>query len=120
MKYIFTDASGQEITLKVKSVKGGVTHLEEASDEVVILAQQVYDDLTNEISMSGSHPGTCYEIITDRYKREHRDVSWESLTPELRASLVAYLEDLRADADCNEDDPFYNDGKAWTVEDTHF
>lgn len=120
MKYIYTDPSGREIALRVETVSGNVTRLVDVTDEVVIPAQQVYDDLVSEISMSGSHPGVCYEVITDRYQQQHQEVSWEGLTPVLRQQLVDYLEELRSESDNNEDDPFYNDGNPWTIQDTHF
>lgn len=118
MRYVYTDASGEEITLKVDRVEGQITHLvDSGDDEVVISAQQLYDDLVNEISLSGSHYARCYEVITDRYMREHTNVSWDSLTSPLRKRLVAYLESLRADAGKDFEDSFYNDGEAWKVDD---
>jgi hypothetical protein len=119
MDYVFTNAEGQKIRLRVDCVKGGVTHLVEMTDDVVIPAQQVYDDLVAEISMSGSHFGRAHEVITDRYSREHENVTWEGLTAALRVRLVSYLEELRKDARDDEHDTFFNDGLAWTAEDIY-
>ena len=119
MRYLYTNANGEEISLRVDREEEGVIHLVEATEEVVISAQQLYDDLANEISMGGCHFGTAYDVMTDRYMREHRNVSWESLTKPLRLKLVSYLEELRADSGDNEDDAFYNDGKPWTLKDIY-
>lgn len=117
--HIFTDDNGKEFRLKVDRVEKGVTYFVDAGDEVIISAQQVYDDLVAEISMSGKHFGACHEVITDRYVREHAKVSWEGLTPALRKRLVAYLEELRMGASEDPDDPCYNDGQAWAVTDIY-
>lgn len=120
MQYIFVNDDGVETKIKVDAVKGGVTYFVEAGDEVVIFAQEVYDDLVNEISMSGKGFGLCHEIITDRYMREHSNVSWEGLTTPLRERLVKYLEELRLESVDDVEDPFYNDGKPWAVTDIYF
>lgn len=119
MRYVFTNASGEEVSLRIDREEDGVTFFVEASDEVVIPAQQVYDDLVNEMSMGGCHFGTAYEVITDRYMREHENVSWEKITLPLRKRLVSYLEELRSDSGSDEDDAFYNNGKPWVLQDIY-
>lgn len=119
MSYLYTNANGEEIALRIDREEGGITYFVELTDEVVIPAQQVYDDMVNEMSMGGCHFGTAHEVITDRYMREHVNVSWESLTKPLRLRLVSYLEELRADSGDNEDDTFFNNGKPWALKDIY-
>ena len=119
MQYVYTNSNGDEVSLRIDRVEAAVTYFVESRDEVVIPAQQVYEDLVNEMSMGGCHFGTAHEVITDRYMREHENVSWEKITLAMRKKLVAYLEELRSDCGGDEDDPFFNDGKPWVLEDIY-
>lgn len=122
MKYLFNH-NGTDLWLVVDKVENGVAHMS-IDDVKVISSDEVYYDLTNEISMSGYGPGRCYEIITDNYYRSFKNhyarIDIESLTDEQRQDLVSYLEELRQDDSENPDSPFYNDGGAWTFDQTDF
>lgn len=122
MRYLFNH-NGTDLWLVVDKVEGDVAYMS-IDDVKVISSDEVYYDLTNEISMSGFGPGRCYEIITDNYYRSFKNhyarIDVEELTDDQREDLVSYLEELRTEDSENEESPFYNDGQKWTIQDTYF
>ena len=119
MQYIFVDKSGKEISLVISSDSDEATFFVE-SDEVFIHADDVLDDLANEISATGSSAYSCYETITDGYRNLGDNVTIESFNNHHYKEILEYLEELRIEDVDDEYSNFYNEGREWTIEDLGF
>lgn len=85
----------------------------------VVLADEVLDDLMNEISATGAGISGCYETVTDMYRDKGWD--WQRLEPEHLEKLLAYMNELRAeDVDDGEEGSAYYQVEPFTLEDLPF
>lgn len=109
MTTFFKDSRGKRIAIKASVDENGDTVFEADNSVKFIECAEWVEQLFEEMANSGRSSTSAYETISGRYKRKFNDCVMESATPEVRASILEYMNELRTESvtNGNENDEYY-------------
>jgi hypothetical protein len=121
MATFFKNSRGKLIAIKSSIDKNGDTIFEADNSVKFIECTEWVELLFDEMANSGIFVTLAYEKISDRYKSKFSDSVMGPATPEVRASILEYMNQLRSESVTNgyENDDYYRE-EEFTDEDIEF